>query len=571
MNTHFVMNAVLDPTIPALEQALTRLLARPDIPVGRMDRVKAAVAKVGRLLGKPPQQLPAHLPYLIHQLNRPKVHPGRAQRKTLANVKSEIRFLIGTVIGKGRRSAFAPLAPNWADLRRRLLNAPMLWKLSRFIAFCSAHTIEPDNVTDESVDLFRAELARSGDVDKPEERARSSLRAWNRAVDEIPSWPRRKLHLAPQLRRRWTLSSADFPKSFQEDVQSWLLRLEKPDQLGDQGPCRALRPVTIRHRAHQIYKAASALVLSGLPTDQLTSLAVLTEPENFRTALRYLLDRQDRKTSEALFGVAGALRAVATHHVKAPVGVLNRLRQMSNGLQPEDRGLGRRTELRLEPFDDDQVMASLLHLPERLVSEAEDCTKQRRASLLAQVAIAIEIELFAPLRLKNLVQLNLVQQIQVVQQKGKKTWIIRIDRQQSKNRAALTYVIQPQSVALIERALKLYHQPEGWLFPGRGARPKSETCLSVQIKRLVEGSLGVAFNVHMFRGLIAFVHLRANPSGFEAVRAILGDRDDQVIRNSYTGFAERHLIAAAQDTILKLRLRTASLPSSFRSTLKKGK
>ena len=103
---------------------------------------------------------------------------------------------------------------------------------------------------------------------------------------------------------------------------------------------------------------------------------------------------------------------------------------------------------------------------------------------------------------------------------------------------------------------------------GRG-NSKCEGCLSGQIKRTVEGRLGVTFNVHLFRGLGAVLHLKENPNGFESVRAFLGDRDDQVIRRSYTGFAERHLIATAQETILKSRARTAPKAPPIKATSKK--
>ena len=82
------------------------------------------------------------------------------------------------------------------------------------------------------------------------------------------------------------------------------------------------------------------------------------------------------------------------------------------------------------------------------------------------------------------------------------------------------------------------------------ATSKDPSTLDGQIKAEVEARLGVPFNPHLFRGLVTWVHLKNNPNGFEAVRALLGDRDDGVIRNSYTAFAERHLIAAAPKSIL---------------------
>ena len=212
----------------------------------------------------------------------------------------------------------------------------------------------------------------------------------------------------------------------------------------------------------------------------------------------------------------------------------------------------------------------LLHLPQLLLSEAEsDRTRPRYARVLAQVAIAIEIELFTVLRLKNLTHLDLERTFKSSSRKARRLWIIRIYRDDTKNRSVPTCPLPPQSVALIERALRLYRQPNVNLFPGLRGNSKGAGCLSGQIKRTVESRLGVTFNVHLFRGLGAVLHLKENPNGFESVRAFLGDRDDQVIRRSYTGFAERHLIAAAQNTILKSRARTAPARPTVKRVSKK--
>src|SRR5258707_15271998 len=104
MNTSFKMSSVLDSTIPTLDDALIISLGRPDISHGRKDRVKAAVAKVSRLLRKPADQLPAHLPYLMRQLSRFKRPTSTPEGKSLANTKSEIRFLVRTIIGQARQS-----------------------------------------------------------------------------------------------------------------------------------------------------------------------------------------------------------------------------------------------------------------------------------------------------------------------------------------------------------------------------------------------------------------------------------------------------------------------------------
>ena len=82
------------------------------------------------------------------------------------------------------------------------------------------------------------------------------------------------------------------------------------------------------------------------------------------------------------------------------------------------------------------------------------------------------------------------------------------------------------------------------------------------MKQEIERRLGVPFNIHLFRGLGATTQVRENDNGFEIARAMLGDRSDRVIRSHYTPAAERHLIAKAQETIQRVRIRTAPLVPS---------
>jgi hypothetical protein len=206
------------------------------------------------------------------------------------------------------------------------------------------------------------------------------------------------------------------------------------------------------------------------------------------------------------------------------------------------------------------MLAALLHMPGHLLEEAGNRrTSRRRARILAQVAAAIEIEWHAPLRLQNLVSLNLQQNIQAVRIKGEVRWIIRFDRHETKNRSLLVYELPAATVRRIEYAFRFYEQTNGWLFPGTKGRHKHLSMFAGQVKREVERRLGTAFNIHLFRGLGATTQVKENDNGFEIGRAWLGDRSDRVIRTHYTPTAERHLIAKGQETIQRVRLRTAPL------------
>ena len=155
----------------------------------------------------------------------------------------------------------------------------------------------------------------------------------------------------------------------------------------------------------------------------------------------------------------------------------------------------------------------------------------------------------------NLTSIRLGVSLRRVTLGRKRCWLISIPADQVKNRAELTFELPDDSHDLIENVFALYDQPDGWVFPGRRHGPKAASLLSGQIKRTVESRAGVAFHTHMFRALAGYLHLRENPNGFEAVRALLGNRDDNVVRNNYAFLAERSLIANAQASIGKTRAR----------------
>jgi hypothetical protein len=78
---------------------------------------------------------------------------------------------------------------------------------------------------------------------------------------------------------------------------------------------RAVRPSTVAHRERQIRTFASAVALQGRDPDTITSLRDLVEIEVFKSGLRYLIARSGGKATINIYYLAGALRAVARHHL----------------------------------------------------------------------------------------------------------------------------------------------------------------------------------------------------------------------------------------------------------------
>jgi integrase len=549
-------NNFLDPGKPNLQNALDRALREGAIPVNRVAGVRAAVAAFARLMQRSADQLPAHQGFVIQQTRRLRRAPTGLSPKTLSNTRSNLLYLVNTACGRGARSAL-PLAENWAQFRAALGHGPAWWSLSRLGGFSSRRNVAPAAVRDSHIDAFAAALRRSGEVADPVGDVRRAIRVWNKVAAAYPALRLQSLTLPDQQRKRWTLPETAFPQSFGADVEAWFQRVTSDDPFSSRRH-RPLRPSTIRTRKHQLYKAASALVLSGHQIEMIRSLADLVTIKAFQALLRYLLARQGRKPTEALHGLAGGLLAIARHHVGVDKETEVRLATIVKNLDVGANGFRSKTRTRLKAFEDDRPVAVLLHLPARLLAEAKAARSIRRRKQLAEMAAAIEILIIAPMRIGNLTSIRLGVSLRRVTLGRKKRWLISIPADQVKNHTELTYELPNDSHNLIEKAFALYDQPDGWVFPGRTHGPKAASLLSGQIKRIVESRAGVAFHTHMFRALAGYLHLRENPNGFEGVRALLGNRDDYVVRNNYAFLAERSLIANAQASISRTRARLAA-------------
>jgi hypothetical protein len=200
------------------------------------------------------------------------------------------------------------------------------WKLTQFAQYCTALEIDPDGVTDEHPRGLLKALVEESFVNRPEHVAANAIKTWNRLKDQVPGWPDIMLAPLPPRKVPWTFAVESFPASFQADVEAWLERLRNPDLLDASGPAKPLRPTTIKHRRFQIREAASALVRSGKPMEEITDLAVLVDLDNLKAALRWMMGRFEGKPTEAIQGVAVCLQAIARHHVRVDEAHLDEIR-----------------------------------------------------------------------------------------------------------------------------------------------------------------------------------------------------------------------------------------------------
>ncbi|MEZ5792181.1 MAG: hypothetical protein R3D34_15850 [Nitratireductor sp.] len=290
----------------------------------------------------------------------------------------------------------------------------------------------------------------------------------------------------------------------------------------------------------------------------------LVNAQAFETVLRVLLRRNDNNATEALHGLAQGLLGVARHHVKVDAVTEARLKTLVSRLKQRGNGFRNRTRDRLEAVLDERILHRLLHMPARLLEEANTTRNITRKRMLAQLAFACELLLVAPLRISNVVSLRIGKTLVRTRdtRTGLSGWMVQLPAETVKNGRDLAYVLPQANCALLDSALLLYEQVDGWVFPGRSGGAKGYSVLSGQIARAVHQLVGIEWHAHMYRALAGYLVLRDNPANIEGVRQLLGNKDMAVIRENYAFLAERNTIAQAQKAIIRQRLELTNATSS---------
>src|SRR5712671_4513291 len=538
---------------PSLADLLATLAAG-DLPERKRQELRSAIRTVARALGQSPENIPADGRLLASRLKEVAPAAIGISRGRWNNIRSLLRTALALVqpISPGRNRN--DLLPEWLALSNELGSRSDKIALSRVLRFLSARGIAPDAVTVEIFDDYHRHLDSSL-LKRPNQTFAMTVKAWRRASSAIEGWPPIDVEV-PDHRRSWVSAWKRFPASLGRDCQAWCDRLAGRDLL-DTAPFRPVRPATLAHREWQIRAFASALMRMGRDPATLTCLGDLVEVEAFKTGLRFFLDRESGgKPTTAIADLATTLKAVARHHVRVEPGHLDQIGAIIRRLAPGRVGLTETNRTRLRAFDDRENVAALLRLPEELMRQARRHRNVERGAVRAQMAVAIEILLMAPIRMSNLVKLDIERNL-VRPGQGRALHIV-ISAEEVKNREPLEYPLPAESIELLERYIRefrphLASQGNTALFPGIGGGPKNQAFFGTQISRTIRAHTGLRIHPHLFRHITAKLFLDANPGSYEVVRRVLGHRSIETTTGFYTGLETPAAVKHFDKTILHLR------------------
>src|SRR5262249_23942139 len=257
------------------------------------------------------------------------------------------------------------------------------------------------------VDRFRAYRAQFGTA-ADDRSGRRLVRAWNANVGKVRDWPARRL-IEPAVKTLTEVPWAAFPEGFRRDVDQYLPGLT-PVRKGRNG--RRIRPLkasTIRQRRMELAAAARMAVRTGVAIGDLNSLSALLSPD----VVEKILDAYWAKNGETpkAFTIDLACRFVAIARETKCINdaACERLDQMRRDLEDQRRGgLTDKNTALIRQVLTPGVWGRVVKLPQDLMSTARSQqSAPLRATITAQLAVAIAILTVAPVRLANLTAIKL--------------------------------------------------------------------------------------------------------------------------------------------------------------------
>ena len=386
---------------------VARRLCEIDLPDGPLRDLVSAINSTAELLHRNPSEVPADIGELRKRLAS--IHHVQAgiSPKRLANIKSDLSAALRALQrNSGPNAPNAERSEQWGQFIQSCEQPWQRHLLARLSEFCSSIGVEPKDVNDDTLCQFGNQLDDSSIAKPPEKKLKRIAQTWNGLVQRatlpyrllsIPRSDRYRASPCPAFlklsRQTWTHGS--FGK-----VMSISLRTMARQGLSARFSLRNVK-ATVR-------QFASALVARGRPIDSITSLGSLVERNAFKEGLRFFLDRNHGEPTTWLWGMGGALLAIARYHVQLPAADIDALATIRCRLKVDTDSMTEKNRRRLAQFDDDYNVELLLLLPRRLADRATRAKQMSsRVALEVMHAVAIEFLLVCAIRMNNLAAIDI--------------------------------------------------------------------------------------------------------------------------------------------------------------------
>lgn len=520
---------------PTLSELLRIIKADRETPAPARKRMFNAVRCFIRYSDVDPMTTKADLLHCRAALLRIEHVAAGITRAHVLNIRCYLRMAFAQYAG-GYARPRKPLGPAWASLYAKLPVAEARMRLVRFIRWCDASGLSPHQVNDKVSRRYFDHLMTETTVLHPKSTHRRVCLTWNRVAATVARWPPVRLTV-PCYIARVALPIDTFPRSFGADVERWKRYLASPPPLG---PLKPLHSATVRNMVGRTMRFASILVREGVPQRKITSLSDLTRLDRFRLGMEYYWREAGKKPTKTQHEIARTMAAIAKYWVGVDAGRLSVMRAKVRQLRPPTQ-LSERNKGVIRQFDDAVHAKRLIALPRTLEIKAENLAAKgayRSAARLMLRAVAVEILLIAPIRVKNLAELQFGTHFRTYFRDGRRTVYLVIPSDEVKNNMPLEFELPTETVALISSYLTNYRRhlvkaPTPMLFPGGADGHRGRCGLSTQITKTVKRYTGLQAYPHAFRHIAAKLHLMHRPNDYVPISLMLGHKSVETTRMYY--------------------------------------
>lgn len=528
------------PPGPSLADVLAALDSFDDISKQACLNMASSIRTFCRVLDRDPRFVAANGPALRNMMIAATPGAVGIKPRRWKNVLSDLRRAVRLTghVSDGR-VLDSDLSESWLT-RLELIDSPYgRSTIRRFAQFCSRIQKGPQDVDLDLIERYRAYLDETQLHRDPDHSIGVLVRAWNSCVTTYSDWPSDVITL-PDRREKYCVDWADMPASLAEDAAAFREHSLNPDPF-DPGARKPVSQRTAETRDGYLRRLAAVVMETGTPTSDLRSLGDLVRPDRVRIALKVFLERAGNKSTTQIQGIAHLAALIAEHWAKLPAEDIAELRRICKRLHNPQVGLTEKNRRRLQQFADDRVVGALLDLPGKLSREAKAVPASRKAAYKMQMAVAIALLIFAPIRIGNLCALDRQRHFVPGRAGGKRTLFMVLPATMVKNDVDLEFPLPGEVIELLDLYMTRYQpllypdQPSSFLFPGSQGRPKGRNIMGKQINKTVKDRIGVDLNPHLIRHLAAYLHLEAFPGEYETVRRLLGHRSLKTTVNNYAG------------------------------------
>ena len=233
-------------------------------------------------------------------------------------------------------------------------------------------------------------------------------RAWNGCFAAMDGLPLQRLTEPP-------IKTAEpawekFPAGLRRDIDDYLAGFSKPHRTRNDQRIQPCRPSTIAHRRGELVAFCRTAVKLGVPIESLNCLGSLLHPDVVERVIDSYWRKNGDEPKTGTIALGWKILRMAQQTGCLDQSALDRLDDMRAALEQHRReGLTPKNLQLIRQVLTEGVWSEVVSLPKVLMRQARLAKDHApiKAAVTAQLAVAIAIETFAPIRLSNLIRIAL--------------------------------------------------------------------------------------------------------------------------------------------------------------------